>query len=96
MEHIIAFFSIKILKAGDPLSLFIVFRITVGSQNNTDCRIVLKLKIHLIQSAIDAGIHDVYYIIFHARKNDLRLRITKAGIVLQYLRAVLCQHQAYK
>ena len=94
METVITIFILKVLQTFDLESFFIRNRITVTGQNNADCSVIFKLQINLIQCTIDAGFHHVNNIIFHTWKDNLCLRITKSGIVLQNLRSVLCQHQS--
>ena len=70
-----------------------MLRIACGCQNNTDCSVVLKLQIDLIQGTVDTGLEQIHQIVLHARKHNLGLRVTESCIVFQHLRTVCSQHQ---
>ena len=85
---------LELVKTGDRKSFFISDRITVRCKYHTDCCIVFKLKIYLIQCSVDTGFDHIDQIIFHTRKNNLCLRISESGIVFQNLRSVFGKHQS--
>ena len=86
--------ALKLLKSGDRIALFVADRITVRCQYHADCRIILKLQVDRIQSAVYTCLHHFDDIIFHTRENHLCLGISETCIVLQYLWSVCGQHQS--
>ena len=93
MEYVIAVFSLKGIQTADQKSFFIADRISAGSDHNTDSRIIFKFQIDLIQRPVNAGFHDFDHVCLHPRQNDLCFRISESGVILQYLRSILRQHQ---
>ena len=94
METIIAVFSVELLQSVYHITLLIGYRIAITGQNHTDCSIVFKLQIDLIQSTVHTSLHDLDNIVLHAGQYHLCLRVTESCIVLQYFGAVRCQHQS--
>ena len=63
------------------------------SPGYTDCRIVLKLQVNLVQGSVHAGLHHLNDVVLHTRKHYLRLRIAKSCVVFQHLRTICRQHE---
>ena len=94
METVISILTLKILKTVDRDLLLIFHRISITCKNHTYCGIILEFQIDLIQGSVNACLHNLEDIILHTRKNNLCLRISESGIVLQNLRSVCSEHQA--
>ena len=94
MEAIIAFMLLKFIQTFDRESLLILHRISLGCKHYAHSRVILKLKVELVQGAIDTCLDHIDDIILHARKHYLRLRIAEPGIVFQHLRSVCREHQS--
>ena len=93
METIITILTFEVLKSVHRNTFFIFHRISVTCKDYTYCRIILKLKIYLIQSSVYTGFHHFDDIVLHTRKNNLRFRIAKTGIIFQNLRTIRCKHK---
>ena len=94
MEAVQVLPSLQILQSVNDLSLFVGGRIPSACHDNAHRRIVCELQFHLVQRAVNAGIHHIDDVRLHPRQHHLRLRIAESGVVFHNLRAVLCQHQA--
>ena len=94
MEAVIALMLFERLESADRESFFVGNRITVRSQYDADTRIICKLQVDLVESSVDAGFKYINNVCLHTRKHNLCLRIAEAGIVLEHLRSVRCQHQS--
>ena len=56
-------------------------------------RIVLKLQLHLIQGAVNAGVQHIHNVVLHSAQHHLGLWVAEPGIVLQHLGTVLREHE---
>ena len=93
MEYIVTVRVFEFLQTVNLETLFIFHRITIRRQNNTDCRIVLKFQLDLIQGSVDTCLKDFHDVVLHARQDNLCLRIAETRIVFQHLRTIFGQHQ---
>ena len=93
VETEIIILAVKILETGDKLAFLVSNRITVGCENDTYAGIILELKVYLVESAVNAGLEYVDYVILHTRKNNLCLRVTKTCVVLKHLRSLRSKHE---
>ena len=82
MEYIVAILVLEVFKTGNFKTLVVLFRITVGSQNYTNCCVICKIKFNLVKSSIHTCFKYFYDVILHSRKHHLGFRVTKTGIVL--------------
>ena len=86
--------AVKFLETGDDLALLIALGIAAGSDDDADSRVVIELKIDLVQSAVDAGLHHINDVCLHAGQDNLGLGIAETCIVLENAGAVRCHHKA--
>ena len=94
MEAVISFVLLELFQSCDWEAFLVTYRISFGCEYDTDCCIVFKLKINLIQCSVDTCFHNFKNIILHTRKYNLSFRISKTSVVFKNLRSVFCQHQS--
>ena len=93
MKTEIIILALKRFESRDGKSLLIMLRITVTCKYHAYSGFIGKLKVYIRQPSVDAGVHHIYYIIFHPAKYNLCLRISESCVILKNLRTILCQHQ---
>ncbi len=83
-----------ILDTRDNLALFVRSRVARRGKNYRDRPVITPAELNLVQALLSTGEHNVHQVILQARQNDLRLRIAKACVELQYLGACRGKHKA--
>ena len=71
-----------------------MLRVPGRGQHHADRRVVLKIQLYLIQSAVHARLKHVHNIVLHPRQYHLGLRVAEPGVVLQHLWPVCGQHKS--
>ena len=94
MEDVHALLTLQAVQPLDGIALLVGNGIAAGSQHHADRRVVLKLQIDLVKRPVNAGFKDLHNVVLHPGQHHLGLRIAKPRVVLQHLRALLCQHQS--